>query len=98
MAVGAKLLYVLPGFDVLAVELCHVQVKGSSKMEKPEDTFDLFVRNDFSMSRTYPGEMSLKEVMTINSVCLLFTVHSTKENHVCHYTFVSCRRKTSNWE
>ena len=65
MAVGGKLLYVLPGFDVLAVELCHVQVKGSLKTGKPKDTFDLFVRNDFSMSRTYPGELSLKEVTVI---------------------------------
>jgi len=50
VAVRAKLLYVLPGFDVLAVELCHIQVKGSSKIERPEDTFDLFTRNDFSFS------------------------------------------------
>jgi len=69
VAVGAKLLYV---FDVLAV---HIQVKGSSKIGRPEDTFDLFARNDFSFSRSYPCELFPKEVTVIKvciSLCLLF--------------------------
>jgi len=65
VAIGNKLLYTLPGFDVLAVELRHIQVKGTSKMGKEEDTFDLFVRNDFALTRTYPCEMSLKEVTVV---------------------------------
>ena len=67
VAIRAKLLYTLPGFDVLAAELCHIQVKGSSKMEKPENTYDLFLRNDFSLSRTYPCQMSLEEVTIIKA-------------------------------
>ena len=69
VAVGVKLLYVLPGFDALGIELRHIQVKGSSKIGRPEDTFDLFARNDFSFSRSYPCKMVPKEV-TVIKVCI----------------------------
>ena len=65
VAVGVKLLYCLPGFDVHSVELRHIQVKGSSKFGSPEDMFDLFTRNDFSLSRAYPCKMTLKEVTIV---------------------------------
>ena len=44
LSVGAKLLYVIiPGFDVLGVELQHIQVKGFSKIGNPENVFIMFI-------------------------------------------------------
>ena len=65
VAVGLKFLYVIPGFDVLAVELRHIQVKGSLKIGDPEETFDLFIKNDYSLKRTYPCEMIMNDVTVI---------------------------------
>ena len=36
VAAGDKFLYVLPGFDVLAIELRHIQIKGSQGMGSPD--------------------------------------------------------------
>lgn len=65
VAVGSKFLYVLPGFDVLAVEMRHIQTKGSGTIGKEEDTYDLFIKNDASLSRTYPCEMLIKDLTII---------------------------------
>lgn len=64
---------VLPGFDVLAVELRHIQVKGTSKIREEEGTYDLFIKNDLSLSRTCPSELLLKEV-TVVKVNLLVSL------------------------
>ena len=44
LSVGAKFLYVIPGFDVLGVELWHIQVKGFSKIGNPDGVFDIFIK------------------------------------------------------
>jgi len=71
LAIGEKLVYVLPGFDVLSVELRRVWIKSTTRIGKPEENYDLFVRNDFNLSRNYPCEMILKEVTVIKVYVLL---------------------------
>ena len=44
VAVGTKFLYVIPGFDVLAVEMRHIQTKRTSFIGSQEDTDDLFIK------------------------------------------------------
>ena len=41
LSVGAKFLYIIPGFDVLGVELRHIQ---GSKIGNPESVFDMFIK------------------------------------------------------
>jgi len=65
VGVGSKFLYVLPGFDALAVELRHIQIKGTSKIGNEQGTYDIFIKNDLSLSRVYSCELLLKEV-TVN--------------------------------
>ena len=65
LSVGAKFLYVIPGFDVLGVELRHIQVKGFSKIGNPESVFDMFIKNDMSLCRLYPAHMVLRDVTII---------------------------------
>jgi len=62
---GAKFLYVLPGFDVLGVELRHIQVKGFSKIGNSEEVFDLFIKNDMNLCRSYPSFMVIKDITVI---------------------------------
>ena len=78
VSIGAKFLYVIPGFDVLGVELRHIQVKGFSKIGKPEDVFDMFIKNDLSLSRSYPSHMVLRDVK----------VPVAQYNHL--YTIIFC--------
>ena len=49
LSIGARFLYLIPGFDVLGVELQHIQVKGFSKIENPENVFDI-IKNDLSLN------------------------------------------------
>jgi len=69
LGVGEKFVYVLPGFDVLSVELRHTLIKGTTKIGIPEGTYDVFVRNDFDLSKSYPCEMVLKEVTIVKVLC-----------------------------
>ena len=62
VAAGDKFLYVLPGFNVLAVEFRHLQIKG---MGSVSDVFDIIVKNDASLSRSHPCEMLLEEATII---------------------------------
>ena len=48
LSAGTKFLYVLPGFDVLGVELCHLKVKGFGIIGN-EEVFDVFAKNDVSL-------------------------------------------------
>ena len=41
-------------FDVLGIELCHIQVKDFSKIDNSEEVFDLIVKNDTNLCRSYP--------------------------------------------
>ena len=65
LSTGAKFLYAIHDFDVLAVELQHIQVKGFTKFGDLEEVFDLFIRNDVSLCRTYPLFMIIKDVTII---------------------------------
>ena len=78
VSIGAKFLYVITGFDVLGVELRHIQVKGFSKIGKPEDMFDMFIKNDLSLSRSYPSHMVLRDVTIIK-------VRAAQYNHLIQY-------------
>ena len=62
---GAKFLYILPGFDVLGIELRHIQVKGFSKIGNSEEVFDLFIKNDANLCRSYPSSMVIKDIAVI---------------------------------
>ena len=75
LSVGAKFLYVIPGFDVLGIELRHIQVKGFCKIGNPEDVFDMFIKNDILLSRVYPSHMVLRDV-TIIKVRIAQSNHS----------------------
>ena len=65
LSFGAKLLYVIPGFDVLGVELQHIQVRGFSKIGNPESVFIMFIKNDMLLCRMYPAHMVLQDVTII---------------------------------
>ena len=66
ISVGSKLLYVPPGFNVLAVEL-HIQIKGTLKIGK-DGTYNLLIRNDSSFSKTCLCELPLKEVVKVRLI------------------------------
>ena len=65
LSARAKFLYVLPGFDVLVVELHHLKVKGFGKIGSEEEVYDLFAKNDASLCRTYPAAMIVKDLTIV---------------------------------
>ena len=65
LSAGKRFLYVLPGFDVLGIELCHIIVKGFGKIGNEEDTFDMFIRNDISLLRSYPTAVIIKDLVVV---------------------------------
>ena len=50
---GPPFRYVIPGFDVLAVEMHQMRIKGYTTAGE-ERTYDIFVRNDPSVNHCYP--------------------------------------------
>ena len=64
LSVGIKFLYVLPGFDVLAIELHHLKVKGFPK-GSAEDIYDVFIKNDATLFRSYPAVMMIQDLTVI---------------------------------
>ena len=64
LSVGMNFLYVLPGFDVLAIELRHLKVKGFPK-DNTENVYDVFIKTDASLCRSYPTGMIIKDLTII---------------------------------
>lgn len=68
-SIGDTFTYVIPSFDVLAVELRQIKISGYNRRDGKERILDLFIRNDASLCRTYPAVMIIKDV-TIIKVCI----------------------------
>lgn len=71
LSAGIKFLYVLPGFDVLAIELRHLKMKGFLNANT-EDVYDVFIKNDASLCRSYPTIMIIRDLTVIKvqmSIC-----------------------------
>ena len=60
LTVGKPFRYTIPSFDVIAVELRQVRLKGYNS-DGDELTYDGFIRNDISLSRSYPTWMTVKD-------------------------------------
>ena len=58
-------MYVIPSFDVIAVELRRMQIKGFDRRDDKEVKLDLFVRNDACLCRMNPSMMAIKDVVII---------------------------------
>ena len=61
LSLGVPLKYVIPSFDLLAVEIRHMSVKGYNKDGEEE----YFIRNDPSLCRVYPVWMEATDVTLI---------------------------------
>ena len=62
-AVGPPFQYVIPGFEVLAVELRQMRILGV--LDEEEKSYDLFIRNEASLRRAYPERMTVKDYCMI---------------------------------
>lgn len=60
LSVGSRFLYVIPGFDVLAVSLRVMRVQGYDAEGKLR-VCDVFVRDDPSLDRIYPAAMEVTD-------------------------------------
>ena len=67
-SVGPPFQYVIPSFDVLSMELRQMRIIGV--LDEVEKSYDLFVRNELSLCRGYPGRMTVKDYCIIE-VCLM---------------------------
>ena len=60
LSVGEPFRYVIPSFDVIAIEMRQLKVKGYTA-EGEERNYDLFIRNDPSLCRPYHVWMVIKD-------------------------------------
>ena len=65
VSVGPPFQYVIPSFDVLAVELRQMRIVGRHQVTGEEKNYDLFVRNEASLCRSYPARMTVKDLLVI---------------------------------
>ena len=65
LSAGEAFMYVIPSFDVLALPLRHLKIKGFSRQDGKELVLDVFVRNCLSLDRVYPSKMIIKDVTII---------------------------------
>ena len=57
--------YVIPSFDTLTVKLRQMKIWGYGSLEGEEVAYDVFVREDPSLHRTYPAWMAVKDLTCI---------------------------------
>ena len=60
LSVGAPFEYVIPGFDLLAVDLREMRVQGYDD-EGQLRVLDVFARADPSLNRVYPAQMEVTD-------------------------------------
>ena len=60
LSVGMPFRYVIPSFDVIAIEMRQLRMKGYTP-EGEERNYDIFIRNDPSLCRQYPVWMVIKD-------------------------------------
>ena len=65
LSIGEPFTYMIPSFDVLAVELRLIRIPGCDGSGE-EKVFDLFIRNDPDLSRTYPAWMKALDFAVID--------------------------------
>ena len=63
VSIGPPFSYVIPSFEVLAVELRQMKILG--QLDGVEKHHDLFIRNEASLCRSYPARMTVKDVVVI---------------------------------
>ena len=66
--VGDKFLFVISGFDILAVELLHIKVSLTVEKKESPEVFDFFIKNDRSLCRSFPAEMVVKDITIIKAL------------------------------
>jgi len=64
-SIGDPFMYVIPSFDVLAVELRLILISGYSRIDGEEKHLALFIRNHDSLCRAYPSLMTIKDYTII---------------------------------
>ena len=64
LSVGPPFRYTIPNFDVLAVELRQIKVKGYTS-EGEEKHYDMFIRNLPSFRRLYPVWMAIRDAAVV---------------------------------
>ena len=75
LSLGPPFRYVISGFDVLAVEMRQIRIKGYTTAGE-ERTYDIFVRNDPSVNRCYPVWMEIKDatIVEVGGLCIPYCV------------------------
>ena len=64
LSAGSPFDFIIPGFDVLSVNLRPIRISGDAQGTGP--VYDIFVRNDArSLSRGYPAVMCVKDFLTL---------------------------------
>ena len=64
MGASSPFNYIIPGFDVLSVNLRPIRISGDVQGTGP--VYDIFVRNDAkSLSRGYPAVMRVKDFLAL---------------------------------
>ena len=75
MSIGDPFMYVIPSFDVLAVELRQIQIKGYEREDGKETHLDLFIRNDTSICKTYHSLIRIKDVTVVQVYHIFIIQH-----------------------
>ena len=73
-SLGDPFMYVIPSFDIIALELRRMKIRGYGRSGGKERSLGLFVRNDASLCQMYPSMMVIKDV-TIIKVCTELMQH-----------------------
>ena len=64
LSIGPPLEYVIPGFDVLAVQLRPIRIQGETPEGDPK-VYDVLIRDDPSLNRSYPTPLEVEEYTNI---------------------------------
>jgi len=72
-----EFMHIIPSFDVVAIPLKHLRVKGISGQELE---YDIFIHNCSSLDRHYPAQLIIKDVVIVKVSCTAVIMHA--QNHI----------------
>ena len=68
VSVGQPFRYVIPSFDVLAMEVRKIKIVGQHRLSFEEKCYDLFIRNNSSLIRPYPARLTVTNLVVIEVI------------------------------
>lgn len=76
LSIGEQFKYIIPNFEVLAVNMRQVKLERESEETGLDEQFDAFIRDDEWLRRSYPAYVDVTDAFIIKVYRYKFSLHT----------------------